>query len=83
VWSRRPATIRNRAHLQAHLEAHELQTPLTRNIATFSRILLYAVLALAAIAFVVGVLRGQPVVETFTAAIALAVAMIPEGCPPH
>ena len=62
-------------------EAHELQTPLTRNIATFSRILLYAVLALAAVAFVVGVLRGQPVVETFTAAIALAVAMIPEGLP--
>ena len=62
-------------------EAHELQTPLTRNIASFSRILLYAVLALATVAFVVGVWRGQPAIETFTAAIALAVAMIPEGLP--
>ncbi len=62
-------------------EAHELQTPLTRNIATFSRILLYAVLALAAVAFVVGVWRGQPVIDTLYGAIALAVAMIPEGLP--
>ena len=34
-------------------EAHELQTPLTRNIASFSRILLYAVLALASSAFAI------------------------------
>jgi len=64
-------------------EAHELQTPLTRNIATFSRILLYAVLALAAVAFVVGVWRGQPVIDTLYGAIALAVAMIPKGYQPH
>jgi cation-transporting P-type ATPase F len=62
-------------------EAHELQTPLTRKIAAFSRILLYAILALAAVTFGVGLLRGQPVGGTFYAAIALAVAMIPEGLP--
>lgn len=61
--------------------AAELQTPLTRKIAQFSRLVLYAILALAAATFAVGVLRGQPVVDTFTAAIALAVAMIPEGLP--
>jgi Ca2+-transporting ATPase len=61
--------------------ATELQTPLTRNIAQFSKLVLYAILALAAATFAIGVLRGQPVVDTFTAAIALAVAMIPEGLP--
>ncbi len=62
-------------------EAHELQTPLTRKIAAFSKIVLYAILVLAAATFGIGVLRGQPAGETFYAAIALAVAMIPEGLP--
>jgi cation-transporting ATPase F len=62
-------------------EAQELETPLTRKIAQFSRMVLYAVLALAAVTFAAGVLRGNPAVETFTAAVALTVAMIPEGLP--
>jgi cation-transporting ATPase F len=62
-------------------QAEELTTPLTQKMARFSRILLYAILALAAIAFLVGVLRGQAWIDTLTAAIALAVAMIPEGLP--
>ncbi len=61
--------------------AEELQTPLTRKIAQFSKLVLYAILGLAAITFAIGLLRGQPAVDTFTAAIALAVAMIPEGLP--
>lgn len=62
-------------------EARPLETPLTRKIAAFSRLVLLAVLALAAITFVAGVLRGNPIVDTFTAAVALTVAMIPEGLP--
>jgi Ca2+-transporting ATPase len=61
--------------------AQELATPLTRKIAAFSRLILYAILVLAAVTFLVGVVRGQPTVDTFTAAVALAVAMIPEGLP--
>ena len=61
--------------------AQDLTTPLTRRMAQFSQVVLYVILALAVVAFVVGVLRGQSAVETFTAAIALAVAMIPEGLP--
>ncbi len=61
--------------------AAELETPLTRKISQFSRLVLYAILVLAAVTFVIGVLRRQPVIDTFTAAIALAVAMIPEGLP--
>lgn len=62
-------------------EAQELETPLTRKIAQFSRLVLYAVLALAGVTFAAGVLRGNPAIETFTAAVALTVAMIPEGLP--
>lgn len=59
----------------------QLETPLTRKIARFSNILLYAILALAAITFVAGLIRGQPVVDMFMAAVALAVGAIPEGLP--
>jgi cation-transporting P-type ATPase F len=61
--------------------AKELVTPLQRKIAQFSKLLLWVILALAAITFLVGLLRGQPAIDTFTAAIALAVAAIPEGLP--
>jgi cation-transporting P-type ATPase F len=62
-------------------EATSLSTPLTRKIAQFSKVLLIAILALAAVTFVVGVLRGQPLVEVFMSAVALAVGAIPEGLP--
>lgn len=61
--------------------AHDLHTPLTRKIAHLSRLLMIAVLILAALTFSIGVLRGRPAVETLLAAIALAVAAIPEGLP--
>jgi cation-transporting P-type ATPase F len=61
--------------------AVELETPLTRKISQFSRVLLIAILALSAVTFGIGVLRGQPVVDTLMAAIALAVGAIPEGLP--
>jgi cation-transporting ATPase F len=61
--------------------AQELQTPLTRNIARFSRLLVYVILGLSALAFLVGVLRGQPVLDMIITSIALAVATIPESLP--
>lgn len=62
-------------------KADELQTPLTRKIASFSHLLLWVILGLGAATFVAGILRGQPFVEMFMAAIALAVGAIPEGLP--
>jgi len=59
----------------------DLTTPLTLKIAEFSRILLWAILALAAVTFGVGVVRGEPPSEVFLAAVALAVGAIPEGLP--
>ena len=61
--------------------ADVLETPLTRKIHQFSSILLYAILAMAALTFVVGILRGQDLVEMFMASVALAVGAIPEGLP--
>ncbi len=61
--------------------ADVLETPLTRKIAGFSRLLLVVILALAAITFVVGVMRGKSAFEMFMAAVALAVGAIPEGLP--
>jgi Ca2+-transporting ATPase len=58
-----------------------LQTPLTRKIARFSHILLYAILTLAATTFIVGLIRGQSIFDMFMAAVALAVGAIPEGLP--
>ena len=61
--------------------AETLTTPLTTKLAWFSKILTIAILGLAAVTFGVGLLRRQDAVETFTAAIALAVGAIPEGLP--
>lgn len=61
--------------------ADELATPLTCKIAHFSHILLYAILALAALTVAIGILRGQSLFDMFMAAVALAVGAIPEGLP--
>lgn len=61
--------------------AETLATPLTEKLARFSKILTVGILVLAAGTFAVGLLRRQDAVETFTAAIALAVGAIPEGLP--
>jgi cation-transporting ATPase F len=61
--------------------ADVLETPLTRQIARFSAVMLYVILGLAAITFVVGVVRGETLLNMFMAAVALAVGAIPEGLP--
>jgi len=61
--------------------AEVLATPLTRKIEHFSKILLYVIIALAAVTFVVGYLRGQQWIDMFLASVALAVGAIPEGLP--
>jgi len=61
--------------------ADVLATPLTRQIARFSKLLLYIILGLAAITFVAGALRGDAAIQMFMAAVALAVGAIPEGLP--
>ncbi|MFH1914833.1 MAG: cation-transporting P-type ATPase [Pseudomonadota bacterium] len=61
--------------------ADELETPLTRKITKFSHVLLIAILVLAGLTMVLGLIRSEPMDEMFMAAVALAVGAIPEGLP--
>ncbi len=61
--------------------ADTLATPLTRKLSWFSKVLTFAILALAAITFAVGVLRGESAAEMFTAAVALGGRRDPRGPP--
>ncbi|RSD12073.1 HAD family hydrolase [Amycolatopsis eburnea] len=61
--------------------AQVVETPLTRKLARFSRQLSVVIVAVSATAFVLGVVRGTPAPEMFTAVVALAVGAIPEGLP--
>ena len=56
-------------------------TPLTRKLGGFAGRLSVVIVAAAVVTFALGLLRGAPVVEMFTAAVALAVGAIPEGLP--
>ncbi len=62
-------------------EVTEIATPLTKKLAYFSKMLTVAILGLAGMTFALGLWRGQPATEIFMAAVALAVAAIPEGLP--
>jgi magnesium-transporting ATPase (P-type) len=62
-------------------EATELQTPLTRQLASVAKWLTGAIVAVSLLLMGVGLARGYPLAEAFLAAITLAVAAIPEGLP--
>ncbi|HJK96810.1 MAG TPA: HAD-IC family P-type ATPase [Polyangiaceae bacterium LLY-WYZ-14_1] len=62
-------------------ETTELATPLTRKIAGFSKLLIWVILVLSAVLFSIEAVRGANLVDTFNAAVALAVGAIPEGLP--
>lgn len=59
----------------------ELQTPLTRRLAQFGRLITLVILGLAVATFILGLLRGESAGYMVTAAVALAVGAIPEGLP--
>ncbi len=61
--------------------APDLATPLTRKMAAFAMLLLWAILALAGLTFAIGIARGEAAFDMFMAAVALAVGAIPEGLP--
>ncbi len=61
--------------------ATTLATPLTRKIARFSKLLSWVILGLAAVTLGIALLQGHTLARGFIAAVALAVAAIPEGLP--
>jgi Ca2+-transporting ATPase len=62
-------------------DATELQTPLTQQLAKVGKGLTVAILIVAALLFVTGMLRGYSFGDASLAAVILAVGAIPEGLP--
>ncbi len=62
-------------------EASELETPLTRKLTVIARWIALAVVVIAVVLLGVGLLRGYGLGDAVLAAVALAVAAIPEGLP--
>lgn len=56
-------------------------TPLQFQLGRFSKLLWILVMAICLIVFTAGILKGEPALKMFLAAVALAVAAIPEGLP--
>jgi len=59
----------------------EETTPLERRLLSFGRVLIAASVGIVALIFVLGLLRGIPVLELFLTSVSLAVAAVPEGLP--
>lgn len=62
-------------------ETRKITTPLMRKMADFTRFLVIAILAIAALNFILALLFGFPLEYSFLASVSLAVAAIPEGLP--
>ncbi|OQW33182.1 MAG: HAD family hydrolase [Nitrospira sp. SG-bin1] len=69
------------AMIQKAAEAERAETPLQRRLEQFGYTLLWLALGVVAVVFVLGYLRGEPLVEMFLISVSLAVAAVPEGLP--
>jgi Ca2+-transporting ATPase len=59
----------------------DVRTPMQQRLARFGQRLAIAVLAICMLVFLIGMLRGEPLLLMFMTAVSLAVAAIPEALP--
>jgi Ca2+-transporting ATPase len=69
------------AMIQTAAEAERTETPLQRRLEQFGYTLLWLALGVVSVVFLLGYLRGEPVVTMFLTSVSLAVAAVPEGLP--
>ena len=62
-------------------ENGDTKTPMQKRLAVFGKRLALAALAICTLVFIVGIMRGEPVLLMFMTAVSLAVAAIPEALP--
>ncbi len=67
--------------IQQTAEAERVETPLQRRLEQFGYTLLWLALAVVAVVFGLGYLRGEPLLVMFLTSVSLAVAAVPEGLP--
>lgn len=72
--------IGNIANLIEAAGANE-ETPLQQKLQSFGKFLMWSCLGIVTILFVLGLLRGTPIIEMFMTSVSLAVAAVPEGLP--
>lgn len=63
------------------LSTSRAESPLQRRMRTFAKWITVIILGIAATAFGVGLILGEPLIDMFLTAVSLAVAAIPEGLP--
>ena len=66
---------------QSVSEITTVDTPLQRRLQKFANTLTYAMIVLALVTVVLGLVRGMPLLQIFLAAVALAVSVMPEALP--
>lgn len=62
-------------------ETHKTKTPLQKSMALLAQIITLLVIVLVILIFFLGIWRGESVTEMFILAVAVAVAVVPEGLP--
>ncbi|WHZ14960.1 MAG: P-type Ca(2+)-transport ATPase [Nitrospira sp.] len=69
------------ALMHREVQAEQEETPLQRRLEHLGHTLLWLSLGIVVVVFLLGALRGVPLVTMFLTAVSLAVAAIPEGLP--
>ena len=69
------------ALIHRETQAEQEETPLQRRLEHLGHTLLWLSLGIVVVVFLLGVLRGVPLISMFLTAVSLAVAAIPEGLP--